>query len=402
MIAFTCKCGKHFQVKAELAGKRAKCPACGEVLVIPHPSSSPPGPSRTTAQRTDAAPPAPPRVSPRKPEKVSHPPKGKLKQKPAPTPRYSSTCIERGQNLLEQGNIADALSIAQAATQKAPNDPDAWALLGEARLQWGDKEGAIAGYKKAVELRPNDPWMYLDLGSAYQSAGAVGNAIHEFNRAVNIDPHCTTFRSAVGAALLAQGKTEEAITALCRCVEEEPDNTRHQLLLAVAYHDRAYQNWTRGPDQDGETTRHATSREHVEEALRFVQLAEQLDFDGTELDIASTRENVESMLKRTFDGNKVVAGAAFAFGAVALAAGLVTVGVYFFAAGGLYIASCMTPQYLLNRRILASKSGGGSETIMADAAEEGLGTLVFSVFCITILYLPFMIVGNFLKNYTVR
>ena len=34
MITFSCECGKRFQVKDELAGKRAKC-SCGKTLVIP-------------------------------------------------------------------------------------------------------------------------------------------------------------------------------------------------------------------------------------------------------------------------------------------------------------------------------------------------------------------------------
>ena len=34
-IPVTCGCGKKFRAKAELAGKRVKCPACGDVLAIP-------------------------------------------------------------------------------------------------------------------------------------------------------------------------------------------------------------------------------------------------------------------------------------------------------------------------------------------------------------------------------
>jgi PHP family Zn ribbon phosphoesterase len=34
-IATTCQCGKKYQVKEELAGRRVKCPACGMTLTIP-------------------------------------------------------------------------------------------------------------------------------------------------------------------------------------------------------------------------------------------------------------------------------------------------------------------------------------------------------------------------------
>ena len=35
-IPVACGCGKKFRAKAELAGKRVKCPACGQALAIPH------------------------------------------------------------------------------------------------------------------------------------------------------------------------------------------------------------------------------------------------------------------------------------------------------------------------------------------------------------------------------
>ncbi|HEX5273050.1 MAG TPA: hypothetical protein VFW33_21280 [Gemmataceae bacterium] len=34
-IAFSCPCGRALRVKDELAGRRVKCPACGEALTVP-------------------------------------------------------------------------------------------------------------------------------------------------------------------------------------------------------------------------------------------------------------------------------------------------------------------------------------------------------------------------------
>src|SRR5262249_9621323 len=36
-ILVTCKCGKQFQTKVENAGRRARCPDCGNELIIPSP-----------------------------------------------------------------------------------------------------------------------------------------------------------------------------------------------------------------------------------------------------------------------------------------------------------------------------------------------------------------------------
>jgi len=51
-IRFACSCGKSLQVSDEAAGKRAKCPACGKVLVIPA--------ARVPGKKAAAAPPEEP------------------------------------------------------------------------------------------------------------------------------------------------------------------------------------------------------------------------------------------------------------------------------------------------------------------------------------------------------
>src|SRR5579871_1628097 len=48
-IPFACSCGKSFQAKDEFAGKRTKCPACGQVLVIPQPSQADAPPAESPA-----------------------------------------------------------------------------------------------------------------------------------------------------------------------------------------------------------------------------------------------------------------------------------------------------------------------------------------------------------------
>ncbi len=41
MIKFACsKCGKHIAVDDKHAGKKAKCPGCGEAVVVPGPSTA--------------------------------------------------------------------------------------------------------------------------------------------------------------------------------------------------------------------------------------------------------------------------------------------------------------------------------------------------------------------------
>lgn len=52
-IPVTCRCGKSFRVKDEHAGKKGKCPACGDLLLVPdHADTAAQRPKRhTTAKR---------------------------------------------------------------------------------------------------------------------------------------------------------------------------------------------------------------------------------------------------------------------------------------------------------------------------------------------------------------
>lgn len=429
-IQVNCKCGKVLRAKDDRAGKRAKCPECGETLVLPVAKSAqnePPEsqkeseapvrrkafphlvPQKRKPSSTHATSPVPATSpKPAAPSSVFIAADRPAEQATGVNVRHTTfqrtvaDLVEEARQFLNADKVAEALSVATKATQENPNNADAWAILAESRFHWDDKENAIAAYQQAIRLRPNDPWLYYGVGVVHRSNDAQEKAIQEFQRASKIDPQCTAFRGAIGLALLVQHKCDESISVLRRCVDEEPENAEHRLLLAGAYHDRAYQNWTHVTDEDGENTNYATTREQINEALLYVDMADKLEFDRAELDIASTRQNVESMRKRTFHGNKIVVVAAFVFGMIAFALGWFIVGLYFVAAGGLYIASCMTPQYVLNRRILAGKGGKGSAAIIADSAEDGFGAILGSIFFITVFYLPFMIVANFIKNYALR
>src|SRR5438477_7576680 len=56
-ISITCQCGKSLKVKDEWAGKKAKCPTCGNTFVVPVPAmaAAPAGRSAAPARAAGAA-----------------------------------------------------------------------------------------------------------------------------------------------------------------------------------------------------------------------------------------------------------------------------------------------------------------------------------------------------------
>src|SRR5207248_9797396 len=55
-ITFSCSCGKVFRVPESAAGKRAKCPKCGSVIVVPQPERKA---EPATEEDAEPRPPAP-------------------------------------------------------------------------------------------------------------------------------------------------------------------------------------------------------------------------------------------------------------------------------------------------------------------------------------------------------
>ncbi len=83
MIQVTCSCGKELRARAEYAGKRAKCPRCGQVLVIPQRSTAEPSEDDTAFQLLMSEPSPPESAIPaRPPEKPPAP------AAPSPTDPY--------------------------------------------------------------------------------------------------------------------------------------------------------------------------------------------------------------------------------------------------------------------------------------------------------------------------
>lgn len=62
-----------------------------------------------------------------------------------------------GYELMQGGNIQEALEIFKLNTQLFPGIGNAWDSYGEALLKSGDKKAALAAYKKALSINPNIP-----------------------------------------------------------------------------------------------------------------------------------------------------------------------------------------------------------------------------------------------------
>lgn len=293
--------------------------------------------------------------------------------------------INEGWRLLSVGNIPDALMVATKATEVQGNNPDAWALLGYTKAQWGEVEDAIYEYKRAIKLRPNDASFYFDLGGIYEGIEQWKDAMQQYERSVQIDSGITVYRAAMGGVFIKNEMYEEGIDILEKCNQEEPDNDDYKYFLAIAYVESGYQKWTFVPaGHEISSGYYATTMVQVEQASTLVDKAAKICPNDSDIEarIKEVRRNIESMKKRTFHGSMLV----------------VIVGLAYFGLGILYYFSCLVPQYKLNKRIIKSGAETGTQQMIAEMGQDGLSGAAFGV-GISLAFLPIIIPINFIKNY---
>lgn len=187
--------------------------------------------------------------------------------------------LKGGENLVKQGwdllindKIADAIYIATKATERDGSNPEAWALLAQAKFRWNEIEDSIYEYKKAIKLKPNEPDYYFELGGVYESEQRWQEAIDNYLKASKISPSTSMYRAAIGQVYLRLAMYNDAIPILEAIVKEEPQNKTYNWFLAMAYNDLLVKSIGK-----------PTTQEEAERCIKYLNLALALQHDDTEL-----------------------------------------------------------------------------------------------------------------------
>lgn len=311
----------------------------------------------------------------------------------------SEDLVARGWRLMRDGNVPDALYAAVLACERRPSDSSAWALRGYCQNAWGDRDDAIGSYRQALSLKPNEADLYFELASIYEDAELWDEAEKQYLRAKQIKPGETLYAACIGQIQFKRGNTEEGIRLLEACIEKDPQNRSYRGLLALAYLDMGMKGWTFVESIGYVTTKH----EELETAEKYADKAEKLAGEDPEIkqSIAEFREQLAAARKRRFHGNPIAPAiwalmglTMFGQGSQGIPSALITLVM-----AGLYVVSCMTPQYRLNKRVLAGKTDT-STSAMFDNSEGCLGMVV--LFIAVLFLMPIMTLVNFVKNYLIK
>lgn len=149
----------------------------------------------------------------------------------------STTSLERGLGLYDQGYYAAAVAAFDEAVVQSPRSVAAWTNRGVARIRLGDVEGAISDFSRALELSPDDSELLFNRGNAQVTAGNLPAAIADFTRATEARPTFTRAFFNRGIARSRAGDPEGARADFARAIDLEPDpRVRARLRQAASVH----------------------------------------------------------------------------------------------------------------------------------------------------------------------
>ncbi|MEG4013533.1 MULTISPECIES: FkbM family methyltransferase [unclassified Microcoleus] len=139
--------------------------------------------------------------------------------------------LNNGNQLLESGNLEEAIAAYRNAIELNPDLSWSYHNLGEALAKLGQLDEAITAFRRSIELNPDFSWSYHHLGDALDRQEQWEEAVVAFRRAIELNAeHFGTYYG-LGHSLEKLGQLDEAIAAYRRASELEPETDWIQYKL---------------------------------------------------------------------------------------------------------------------------------------------------------------------------
>jgi protein O-GlcNAc transferase len=138
--------------------------------------------------------------------------------KPPPPQDQIDTLIA----LHRQGELQQALTLAQTLAEVYRESVVVYNALGLTQSRLGQAGEAIASYKKALKIDPHYAGAYYNLGNELSTLGRRDEAIASYERALKINPHDAAAHNNLGVALEAIGRKDDAIARYKQALTLKP------------------------------------------------------------------------------------------------------------------------------------------------------------------------------------
>ncbi len=145
--------------------------------------------------------------------------------------------FDHGQELLKNGQYADAIEVFQSAIQLDEAQPAMWTALGQAYQRVKRPQDALAAYEKTVVLEPNAA-VYQNMGNIYGDLKEPEKAQEMYDKSLEMsagsDPSVTAgtfYNMAVGH--INASNNEQAREALLKALEADPNHAEAHYQLGI-------------------------------------------------------------------------------------------------------------------------------------------------------------------------
>ncbi len=139
-------------------------------------------------------------------------------------PEFDFGQADLGTGLLQKGQVDEAIPHLQKALALEPKLALVHANLGTALLQKGQVDEAIARFQQALAIQPDLYLAHNSLGNALLQKGRVDEALDHFQAALKLRPDFAEAHNNLGNALLRKGQVKEAIAQYQAAIETQPAN----------------------------------------------------------------------------------------------------------------------------------------------------------------------------------
>ena len=127
--------------------------------------------------------------------------------------------------LYQKGMHKEALSIARQISNKFPNHPFAFKLLGVLYLDKNLIDEALDANFKAVRLSSQDSEAYNNLGTCLQKSGRLDESVESYEKAILLKPDIPEYHYNLGVSFKLQGKLDKAISCYQKTILLKPEFT---------------------------------------------------------------------------------------------------------------------------------------------------------------------------------
>lgn len=133
--------------------------------------------------------------------------------------------LQEAAALLQRGEPARALALAEASAHENPQDAEALHLMALALSALGEVDRAAAAFEAAAGLHPRRDVILVNLGNHFNRAGRPAQAVEAFERAVAAAPSSADAHAALGAMRAKLGDNAKAAEAFGKALAINPAQT---------------------------------------------------------------------------------------------------------------------------------------------------------------------------------